>query len=182
MNTSVKMRLFTALAAAVSVMGAGLFATTSPARAAAHASPQAVTPINEVFLESSQQFGWCLNGTITSITLQKCNKSNLHQLWELVAIGSTKTGMYKNAYNGYCIHGTTTAIAPNKGCNSNDLHNRWRVLNIKPVFNGYTQLNIQNVYNHYCINGTLARVYPRSTCNSDLHERWIYVQEYSPWP
>jgi hypothetical protein len=91
-------------------------------------APSAASAATGLMLQD-QTNKYCLDGTISTITVQPCNPNDNHQRWDFVTTASGYT-MFKNVYNGYCVDGTLADVYPNATCNGNDEHQEWFYLEV----------------------------------------------------
>jgi hypothetical protein len=158
-----KKRAIAISAAAIGLAGGLLAGNTGTANATTY-----------VTIVSGQDPTYCLDGTISAITIQPCNSFDTHQLWSITHVTTGGSGIYgyqiQNDFNHYCVDGTDTEIYPNSVCDGGtDLHEAWQ--EFSNVELGGTEFI--NFYNNYEIDGTLADVYPNMCLINDEHCNWL---------
>jgi hypothetical protein len=112
--------------------------------------------------------GYCLDGTITTITVQRCSNNDQHQRWDRTYQEDTTGGYtYKNAYNGYCLDGTLSDVYPDPTCSASDLHQSWW-----PLDDTFME-SFQDPA--YCLNATLSAVTLQKCTSGDEHQLWQFL-------
>jgi hypothetical protein len=115
-----------------------------------------------------QETLYCLDGTISAISIQPCNPADLHQWWLFIPDSGNYSDFdtLQNEYNQYCLDGTLATVYPIKGCSTSDEHQEW--FYFLGIFS-----NAEDV--GYCLDGTLSKVYLTTddgNCGIDLHTVW----------